>query len=195
MFSLKKLILLFIDEGIMRALVLAFCVGICLIFSAVAEEEDTIYSVVNKEDTKTFSELLSIGYEVDDADGDGNTPLMIAAALGKSNFLLYLIDLGAEVNRRNYDGVSALHFAASAGHNNIIDILFANDAVINMPDYEGNTPLHYAVKANHRFIVERLVKEGADIKFVNANGETALDIAEKSRFNDIAVYLKSKLEQ
>ena len=179
----------------MRVLFLALFLGLCFTFSAIATEDDTIYGLVNREDTKTFSELLDIGYEVDDADGNGSTPLMIAAALGKANFMIYLIRHGASVNKRNYDGVSALHMASSAGQNNSIDILLANDAVINIPDYDGNTPLHYAVLANHRFVVERLVKEGADIDFVNANGETALDLAEKNHFIDIVAFLKSQIKK
>ena len=53
-------------------------------FCQAAQAEDTIYDVINREDTKAFSDMVMLGYDIDEQDIDGYTPLMIAAAARKS---------------------------------------------------------------------------------------------------------------
>lgn len=166
--------------------------GCCLFSAAPVSADDSVYDIINNEDTAAFSQLVTLGYDIDDSDADGYTPLMIAATLGKPNFVQFLIDNGADVNRRSYNGETAMHRASNVGNNEIIDILYEAEANINMPDLDGNTPLMYAITANRRFTVERLVKLGADINYRNANRETALNVAEKNRFKEIAAFLRSK---
>ena len=164
----------------------------CLVFSARADSEPTIYEIVNNENEQAFSELLMLGYGIDDADNDGNTPLMIAASLGKVNFVHFLIDNGAETNNKNYNGETALHRAAQSGNNEIIDILFAAGADLNTPDFSGRTPLMQAVISERRFAVERLAALGAYLNWRDKNGESALTIAERRKFKPIADFLISK---
>lgn len=166
--------------------------GCCLWVLRPAVADDSVYDIINNEDTVAFSQLVTLGYDIDDSDADGYTPLMIAAALGKSQFVQFLIDNGADVNHRSYNGETAIHKASSAGNNEIIDMLYEAEANLNMPDFDGNTPLMYAITSNRRFTVERLVKLGADINYRNAHKETALNVAEKNRFKEIAAFLRSK---
>jgi len=167
--------------------------GSCLLLAApVLAEEDSVYDIINHEDTVAFSQLVTLGYDIDDSDADGYTPLMTAATLGKPQFVQFLLDNGANVNRRSYNGETAVHRAAIIGNNEIINMLYEAGAILNMPDLDGNTPLMYAVTANRRFTVELLVKLGVDINFRNANNETALRVAEKNRFKEIAAFLRSK---
>ena len=81
---------------------------------------DDIYELINKENTSVFTERLAAGFDIDDQDLEGNTPLMTAAALNKTKFVSYLLDMGAKVDLRNYSGATALHKAAHAGNNEII---------------------------------------------------------------------------
>ena len=83
-------------------------------FCQAAQAEDTIYDVINREDTKAFSDMVMLGYDIDEQDIDGYTPLMIAAAAGKTGFVGYLIDNGAKVDKRYYQGGTAMHRAALA---------------------------------------------------------------------------------
>ena len=163
-----------------------------LLATPVFAEDDSVYDIINNEDTVAFSQLVTLGYDIDDSDADGYTPLMIAATLGKTNFVQFLIDNGADVNRRSYNGETAAHRAAINGDIEIINMLYEAEANFNMPDLDGNTPLMYAVTANRRFTVERLVTLGVDINYRNANKETALNVAEKNRFKEIAAFLRSK---
>lgn len=164
----------------------------CFAVNAHADAEPTIYEIVNDENEHTFSELLMLGYDIDDADNDGNTPLMIAASLGKVNFVHFLLDNGAEVNNKNYNGETALHRAAQSGNNEVIDILFAAGADLNAPDFSGRTPLMQAVAAERRFSVERLVTLGAYLDWHDKDGESALSLAERKKFKPIADFLRTK---
>ncbi|MBP5697947.1 MAG: ankyrin repeat domain-containing protein [Alphaproteobacteria bacterium] len=154
--------------------------------------EASIYDIVNREDMDAFSDMVVLGYGIDDFDVDGYTPLMIAAALNKVDFAAFLISNGASVDRPNFNGLTALHHAAQNGHNEMIDILVSAGAEVNMPDFKGFTPIMYAILGEHRFTVEKLVALGADINYMNINKETPLRIAEKNRFNQIAAFLRSR---
>lgn len=186
--------LYYFSGGIMKSLVLStFLMMFLYSFNVGAYSDSEIYTVIDEENTSKFAEMMAAGIEVDEPDLDGNTPLMIASALGKDKFVRYLIDMGADVKRRNYVGVSALHRAAHGGHNDVIDLLLDNGAIINIPDMDGITPLMSAVSADRRFTVELLVHRGAIISFKNVKGHDALDIAKRKRYGKIVSFLTEAL--
>lgn len=176
----------------MRLGVYFLVVGIFLRAYSYAYADQSIYEVVNNEDTTTFSDMVVLGYDIDEPDGDGFTPLMIASALGKTRFVRFLIDNGADVDRCSYNGITSLHRAAQAGNNDVIVVLLDAGANVNMPDFDGKTPLVTAVEAGRRFTVELLVARRADVNTRTAKGETVLAIAEKKRFKEIADFLRLK---
>lgn len=149
-----------------------------------------VYDMVNREDTAAFSDMMALGFDIDEQDMDGYTPLMMAAAAGKIRFAGFLIDNGANVNKRYYLGGTALHRAALNGHNDIITMLLDAGAQINMPDLDGMTALMMAVKNGNRFTVELLVSRGANVNFRNAEGKTAQDLANQYRRKEIAEFLE-----
>ena len=155
----------------------------------VASAAGDIYKIIQDENISAFSEMMAFGYDIDEQDMDGYTPLMTAAALGKVNFVEYLIDNGANVNKRYYLGGTALHRAALGGFNDIVTLLLDSGVQINMPDLDGMTALMTAVKAGKRFTVELLAKRGANLNYRNAEGMTALDLANKYRHKEIAQFL------
>lgn len=158
-------------------------------FSAQAADR-SIYDIVKNEDQETLSDMVTLGFDIDQKDRDGYTPLMIAASLGKADFAQFLIDNGADANARSFSGLTAMHRAAQDGHNDVITILLSSDANINIPDMQGFTPLMVAVNANQRFTVEFLVKRGAYINYRNAKGDTALKIADRKKFFPISNFLR-----
>lgn len=172
-----------------KSFALFLALGLC--FSTEALADAAIYDVVKNEDMDTFSDMVVLGYDIDEKDADGYTPLMIASAMGKEKFVRFLLNNNAKVNKRSYFGTTALHRAAQAGNNVIVNMLVDAGALVNMPDLEGNTPLIYAVKAEKLFTVELLINLGADVNFINAKGETALRWAQKKRFKGIIDFLKA----
>lgn len=169
-----------------------FTCSLLCAFSGNIKADDSIYEIINRDDKQAFSDMVMLGFDIDEQDLDGYSPLMIAAGFGKTDFVEYLIDNGANVNKRYYQGGTAMHRAAHGGYNDVIRVLADAGANVNMPDLDGITPLMIATQNGHRFTVELLVSLGADVNFKNAKGETALDIANQYRAKDIAKFLKSK---
>ncbi len=169
---------------------IALFFGILIFSFSVRAEEPSIYEIIKNEDEDTFSDMVALGYDIDQRDRDGYTPLMIASSLGKVNFAQLLINNGADVNARSYTGLTALHRAAQEGRNDVIAVLLMGDANINIPDMHGFTPLMVAVIANQRFTVEFLVKRGAYINYKNVDGDTALKFADRKKFYNISTFLR-----
>ena len=56
-----------------------------------------------------------------------------------------------------------------------------------------NTPLHYAASSGLKACVEMLVAHHCPLYTENKENHTPCDSAESSGFNDIALYLESKM--
>ena len=160
-------------------------------FSVQAEEE-TLYKIIEQENLDAFSDMVILGYSVDEIGKDGYTPLIIASQLGKRNFVQFLILNDAVVNKRGKDGTVALHHASQAGNIDVIDLLCKNGAYINFPDYQGYTPLMYAILGNKIDAVEKIIDLGGDMNYLTAKNETPLEIARKKRFLPIVSLLEKK---
>ncbi|MCM1324490.1 MAG: ankyrin repeat domain-containing protein [Acetobacter sp.] len=171
---------------------MAFFLGLFLSAGVSLAADKTIYEIINSEDQFAFSNMVALGFDIDQSDSDGYTPLMIASSLGKIKFVEFLIDNGADVNLRSHTGLTALHRAAQDGHNEVIAALLLGGANINIPDMAGFTPLMVSVIANQRFCVEFLIKRGANINFRNADGDTALRISDRKKFYDLSKYLRQQ---
>lgn len=61
------------------------------------------------------------------------SPLAIAAGMGWTEMMQFLINAGADVNYRGWRGKTALQEAAEAGQAEAIKVLVANDADLSMP--------------------------------------------------------------
>jgi ankyrin repeat protein len=60
--------------------------------------------------------LLERGASVSIPDGDGRTPLHLAAAAGRAQMIERLIALGADPNARDRDGCTPMYVSDAAGH-------------------------------------------------------------------------------
>ena len=93
---------------------------------------------------------------VDSVDANGNTPLMVAAALGQTDVVATLIDDKADVNARGRIGNTALIYAVQEGHTDIVQILIEAGARVNVQNEYGNNPRDLAIGYGKRDIVEIL---------------------------------------
>ena len=154
---------------------------------------------------------LANGAEVDERDGDGNTPLGWAAYNGRPAAVDLLLQRGAAVTVKNdflytplHDGVESDNpevverlLRAGAGVNErggdgrtplhlypdpqIISLLLQAGAEVNARDDRGETPLHNAAERRKLESLEILLRAGASINATNNEGETPLAVAEKSQ--------------
>lgn len=123
--------------------------------------------------------LIAVGMNVNEPDGGGDTPLMLAAARGHAKIVAFLLRNGADVHARNDDGKTALHQAAYGGHIATVDMLLAAGPGVNARDNGGNTPLICAAFGGYIDVAMALLASGADVKIRNFYGHGALDFAER----------------
>ena len=135
---------------------------------------------------------LEQGLDVNKADPDGRTALMMAAFEGYTEVVEVLLDHGAEVDRIDVSGRSALMYASSGPFPQTVELLIENAAEVNRADTtEGWTALMFAAAEGHRLVVEILLGHGADIELTDEDGDAAIDHARERGQTDIVDLLES----
>lgn len=107
------------------------------------------------------------------------TPLMVAASLGNSKALNYLIKKGADVSCVTDDGVSALMLAAKSNSLECVKVLLeANNNLVKLQDSNGMNALMYGVG-------ESAIVGLSDISQVDENGKNVLHFASESNLDTV----------
>ena len=141
-------------------------------------------------------------------DGEGCTPLLLAAKRGFTDVTEALISSGARcadelgdesllaeiVDTQDADGNSALHWAARKGHSDVAAALLEAGALVNARNAEEATPLHWAARKNQAELLNQLLEAGALTGLVNKWGATPLDQA-KSFTQAVAVEILQAAEK
>lgn len=117
-------------------------------------------------DRATITLLLDAGANVNATDSDGATPLMYAAASGRTAALKALASRGANINAlgrlSKHSPSTALHYAASAGHSDAIRELLRHGADANARNADGMTPLMWGAYGGDLTSINMLLDAGAD---------------------------------
>ena len=108
----------------------------------------------------------------------GSSPLITAAAIGRSEAAEILINAGADINLKNEDGSTGLHTAIAFGKTEVGKILIDAGIDLNIKNNDGSTALHTAAFFCNLEIVEALLEKGADKTLKNKRLKTALEIVE-----------------
>ncbi|BFZ03468.1 hypothetical protein BsWGS_06507 [Bradybaena similaris] len=122
--------------------------------------------------------LIDNGASVNCRDGDGKTPLMMAASNGCVNMLQMLLNNGTDVSDKDNKGNTALlHAVTDQCFENVsclIDFTRDKKNVINIQNNEGLTPLIVSVKKGNVVIMKKLIENGADVNIKDNNENAAL---------------------
>uniref|UniRef100_A0A7R9UC77 histone deacetylase n=1 Tax=Pinguiococcus pyrenoidosus TaxID=172671 RepID=A0A7R9UC77_9STRA len=128
--------------------------------------------------------------QIDCADDDGYTALMIAAALdtaSASEIVDALVQAGADLERHDKKGFTALHWAAAVGTVATLRVLAKYGAEVDARSSVGDTPLHRAALLGRVDAVEALVDEfHANAKVHNNQGELAAQLSCRLLLDDSA---------
>ncbi len=135
---------------------------------------------------------LEQGLDVDKADPDGRTALMMAAFEGYTEVVELLVEYGAEVDRRDSTGRTAMMYASSGPFPQTVELLIQSGADVNVADTaEGWTALMFAAAEGLRPVVEVLLRHGADIGMADQDGDAAIDHARERGQTHIVALLES----
>ncbi|XP_024938932.1 uncharacterized protein LOC107265737 [Cephus cinctus] len=121
--------------------------------------------------------LLERGAHINCRDGDGRTPLHLAACSGSVKIVEELLKYGADPAEWDFNKkCTALHCAAAAGDVASVKVLLKSGADVNA-GLSGKSPLHYAVMNNSGECVQALLEAGACPNNPQVYTETPLHVA------------------
>ena len=136
--------------------------------------------------------LVKAGADVRATDANRNTCLILAACLGHTDIVRYLVSLPeVDLNHQGSNKCTALHFAVHGKHADVVQVLIDAGAVIETKNDEGRSALHVASYSEELPTVKMLVKAGADVRATDANRDTCLILAACLGHTDIVRYLVS----
>ena len=143
--------------------------------------------------------LIDAGADVNLADKDGATPLLVAAAIDRQDIVRLLVLLGgAELNIQDAEGSTPLMKAIGKGDRKTVSFLLEKGADARLVDVNDISPLHIAAERGKESIVKILIENSnIDIDWVAKNGRTALHLAAKNdrvKVAKLLVAAKAKLD-
>ncbi len=152
--------------------------------------EESLWQASLDGNSQRVKDLLGRGIEVDVADQEGCTPLMLSAFNGHSEIVLELLARGAEVDRRDRAGRSALLYASTGSFPETVQILLDQGADPNLVDAgEHFTPLMHAAAEGNLEVVKILLKYGADPALKDVDGDNAETFARQAGHVQVAELL------
>lgn len=123
-----------------------------------------VVMAIRKGNQTSLRGLLREGGDVNARNGEGMTPLMIAAHAGDTAFARELLARGADVNAQDERYSSALYLAADHGHLGTVKLLrksgasLRGRAPIGFSD-DSDTPRKAAAVAGHKEIAQLLARD------------------------------------
>lgn len=129
--------------------------------STLGNNQTALHIAATSGHSRLVEKILAEGFDVNQADASGDTPLILAAKSGHFSIIQQLLDMkaspylvGSETSQ------TALHVASANGFLDIVELLISHDSsVITTQDRYGNTSLHLALLNGHKDISLHLLKE------------------------------------
>ncbi|MBI2920125.1 MAG: ankyrin repeat domain-containing protein [Planctomycetes bacterium] len=148
---------------------------------------------------KLIERLIRGGAEVNAQNGDGHTPLDVAAMSGALEHLRVLLANKADVRVVDAHGQTPLHRALYHGlRPEGVKLLIEAGADVNVRDGLGRPPLHQLFWGEQHWFAEdvaMLVKAGADAGARDNDGLTVLEFFEQSSSPERLASLREALEK
>jgi ankyrin repeat protein len=158
--------------------------GLCMAAANLSASE--LADLVQLGEQRQVLALIDDGVDVNEAQGDGTTPLHWAVYHVDTELVELLLGLGANPDAINTYGASPLGEAVKVAALPIVEMLLDADADPQAPNADGQTALMLATRSGSTEIARRLIEHGADVNVREAwRGQSALMWAADARFPEI----------
>ncbi len=134
--------------------------------------------------------LLERGATFENADEDGNTPLILSVKERAPHMVRALVEAGASLDRVNGKGQTALMAAAYLGEAESAKVLAKAGAALDVQDKDRQTAIWIAVNYFRKDIVRILVEAGANATIRDITGSTPADLARRRKLMDLVPLLE-----
>ncbi|RYV00708.1 hypothetical protein SOPP22_18045 [Shewanella sp. OPT22] len=108
-----------------------------------------VFEIAKYGDAPLLKHLASLGVDFNNVNGEGMTPLIIAALYNQYDNIDELLNHNVNVDAVDVYGCSALHYAAQHSDGKVVDKLLAKKANPTLEDVAGRTPLYEARTQKH----------------------------------------------
>lgn len=111
--------------------------------------ENALHNLVRRAgQQEVLNYFLSRGVDVNQADAEGNTPFMNAAASNRDTVTLTLLSPGVKnINQANKEGVTALAMAVKSNSPEVVSFLIRKGADVKVADAQGNNLAWYLIQS------------------------------------------------
>lgn len=117
--------------------------------------------------------------DINIADKQGITPLMLAIQSHALDTTLTLIQQGTNIKAVDQKGNSALHYAAAVTDSQaLIKALVAKGAKVNLLNKQGDSAVFQAASPQN---LELLKSLGADLNIINNNKESIISVFQQNK--------------
>ncbi|KAF2662461.1 ankyrin [Lophiostoma macrostomum CBS 122681] len=124
--------------------------------------------------------FLRAGQSPDGGPETGDSPILVAVAMGNIEISRIICAAGANVNTATYEkGETPLHIAIKNGRSDMIDLVLSSNPDLNAETKQTReTPLRYAAaKPGCLAVVVSLLKQGANYEAIDHKGQSAAEAA------------------
>eukprot|EP00949_MAST-11_sp_MAST-11-sp1_P001982 g1982.t1 len=150
-----------------------------------------IFQASEDNDMDAVAMHLRLGMDVNARDGNGMTPLLIAAKHGNFRVAELMVREGADIHLAKPNGNSPLYVATYWECKDIVSFLLRVGAEVNQANKKGWTALHAAVQDDSMELAELLLQRGANPFAETSKFESVLSIAAaKSKVPMVAMLLE-----
>ncbi|SER65426.1 ankyrin repeat domain-containing protein [Pedobacter rhizosphaerae] len=113
------------------------------------EGRNVLHALVRRPNqNEIITHFLASGVDVNQADNDGNTPFMNAAATNRDTALLaLLLPKVKNINQVNGKGLTPLAMAVNSNSSAVVNYLIAKGADVNSVDRDGNNIGYYLIQS------------------------------------------------
>lgn len=129
--------------------------------------------------------LQGRGVDLNQADGEGWSPILIAASRGDLPAVRYLVEMAAaDIRAKNNSRTTTLMLAARSGNLDLARYLLDRGANPNAKSVRSLTALMYGAASGNVDLAKLLVERGADTQVADGFGNNALAYASGAAMRD-----------